>query len=76
MSERGDTLRRAADLIAEVAEEAPDYHGDDETRAEFEREFGEVPSYQAVMTDIASTTRQMALMMDVEAETEEADDDE
>lgn len=68
MSERGDKLREAADLIAEVAEEAPDYHGDEETRAEFEDEFGEVPSYRAVMTDLTNTTRQLALMMDVEAE--------
>ena len=72
MSERGDTLREAASLIEEVAEDAPDYPGDGETRAEFEAEFGEVPSYQSVMTDMVSATRQMALMMDAEAE---GDDD-
>ena len=66
MSERGDKLREAAALIEEVAEDAPEYDGDEETMAEFEEEFGEVPSYRSVLMDLTNTTRQLGLMMDVE----------
>jgi len=67
---RGEILRTAAGLVETVAEDAPEWDGDEETLAEYEAEFGEVPSYRSVLLDITNSIRQLALMMDVEGRKE------
>lgn len=66
-------LRDAAASIEEVADSAPDLDLDDETLEEYEEEFGEVPSLSGILREVASTTRHLAILYEVQ---EEGDDGE
>ena len=64
-SEAGEKLREAAELIDEAAEATPEGDYDAETLAAYEKKFGEVPSLRGICRDIASTSRRVALLVDV-----------
>lgn len=64
MSDRGEQLRDAADMIGAVADDAPEGDFDAEEIASFEAEFGEVPSLRSILRDIEQETRTSAILLE------------
>lgn len=64
----GDRLRAAASIAEGAIDVVEEADFDPETVAEYEEEYGEVPSIPAIINDLTTLTRHLALLAEVHEE--------